>query len=93
MCLDPRCRPEGRRYKGVSRTGCQTDSSARPKRSLFQSALQAAEKASRVVGRAFRHGIKSAFRSGVLTPEGPKGHFPATCLAAEVEFGCGYAAL
>jgi hypothetical protein len=33
------------------------------------------------VGRAFRHGIKSAFSSGVLTLEGPKVHFSATCKA------------
>ena len=54
----------------------------------LQSASQAAEKVSRFVGRAFRHDIKSAFPSGVLTPEGPKGHFSPTCSAVEAEFGC-----
>src|SRR5260370_42079692 len=28
MCLNTQCRPEGRRYKSVSRTGCHTDSLA-----------------------------------------------------------------
>src|SRR6266852_8212586 len=28
MCLNPQCRPEGRRYKSVSRTGCHADSKA-----------------------------------------------------------------
>ena len=37
-----------------------------------------------LVGRAFRHDIKSGLSSGVLTPEGPKAHFPAACLAAVV---------
>jgi len=52
-------------------------------------AKQAAEKVSRFVGRAFRHDIKSAFPSGVLTPEDPKGHFSATCKAdfGEIWFG------
>ncbi len=49
---------------------------------LWVAASQAAEKVPRFVGRAFRHDIKSAFPSGVLTPEGPKGHFSATCSAA-----------
>ncbi len=50
---------------------------------FFQSALQVAEKVSRFVGRAFRHDIKSVFSSGVSTPEGPKPHFSAACLAAD----------
>jgi hypothetical protein len=66
--------------------------SARPKRSFLQSALKAAEKLLSFVGRAFRQDIKSAFSSGVLTPEDPNAHFSATCLASEVEFGCGSAA-
>ena len=69
------------------------DSSARPKLGFLKSALQAAEKLLSFVGRAFRHDIQVAFSSGVLTPEGLKPHFSATCLAAEVEFGCGSAAL
>src|SRR6266581_2602297 len=53
------------------------------------STSQAAEKVSRFVGRAFSHDIKSAFPSGVLTPEDPKGHFSATCKAdfREIWFG------
>jgi protoporphyrinogen/coproporphyrinogen III oxidase len=35
------------------------------------------EKTGSFVGRAFRHDIKSAPSSGVLTPEGLKAHFPA----------------
>jgi len=46
-------------------------------------AKQLAEKLLSFVGRAFRHDIKTAFSSGVLTPEGPKPHFSATCLADE----------
>src|SRR6266478_2804136 len=47
-------------------------------------AKQAAEKVSSFVGRAFRHDIESAFPSGVLTPEGAKLHFPATCKSANL---------
>ena len=52
-------------------------------------AKQAAEKVSRFVGRAFRHDIKSAFPSRVLTPEGPKVYFSATFKAdfGEIWFG------
>jgi hypothetical protein len=46
-----------------------------------------AEKLSSFVGRAFRHDIKSAFSSGVLTPDGLKAHFSATCLAATPSIG------
>jgi hypothetical protein len=42
-----------------------------------------AEKLSSFVGRAFRHDIKSAVSSGVLTPDGLKAHFSARCLAAD----------
>src|SRR6267378_2178210 len=42
-------------------------------------AEQVAEKVLSFVGRAFRHDIKSAFSSGVLTPEGPDTHISATC--------------
>jgi hypothetical protein len=66
--------------------------SDRPNRRAFlKSALQAAEKILSFVGHAFRHDIKSAFSSGVLTPEGLKAHFSATCLAAEAVFGCRFA--
>jgi predicted membrane-bound spermidine synthase len=47
----------------------------------ISAASQIAEKVRSLVGRAFRHDKKSAFPSGVLTPEGPKGHFPATSSA------------
>jgi len=47
-----------------------------------QAALQVAEKVLSFVGRAFRHDIKSAFSSGVLTPEGPDTHISETSLAA-----------
>src|SRR6267378_6818677 len=42
-------------------------------------AEQVAEKVLSLVGRAFRHDIKSAFSSGVLTPEGPDTNISATC--------------
>jgi apolipoprotein N-acyltransferase len=42
----------------------------------------AAEKFPSFVGRAFRHDIKSAISSGVLTPGGVKAHFPAASQAA-----------
>ncbi len=44
-------------------------------------ASQVAEKATSFVGRAFRHDEKTAFPLGVLTPEGPKTHFPVTSSA------------
>jgi hypothetical protein len=50
----------------------------------MSAALQAAEKLPSFVGRAFRHDIKSAISSGVLTPGGLKAHSSATSLAAEV---------
>src|SRR5256885_10328622 len=49
--------------------------------SLCHQASQVAEKVLSFVGRAFRHDIKSAFSSGVLTPEGPDTHISATCSA------------
>ncbi len=36
MCLNPQCRPEGRRYKSVSHTGSRTDSSAPEVRSTLR---------------------------------------------------------
>jgi hypothetical protein len=45
------------------------------------------------VGRGFSRDIRSFFSSGILTPEGLKLPFSAASLAAEVEFGCGFAAL
>jgi len=48
---------------------------------LVAQASQVAEKVLSFVGRAFRHDIKSAFSSGVLTPEGPDTHISATCSA------------
>jgi hypothetical protein len=67
--------------------------STRPNRSFSEVGFTGCGKLLRLVGRAFRHDIKSAFSSGVLTPEGPKTHFSATCLAAEADFSCGSAAL
>jgi len=52
------------------------------KMSHFLAVSQFAEKLSSFVGRAFRHDIKSALSSGVLTPEGLKTHFPPACSAA-----------
>src|SRR5882762_8482988 len=48
---------------------------------LFPQAEQVAEKVLSFVGRAFRHDIKSAFSSGVLTPEGADTQISATCEA------------
>src|SRR6266576_4036056 len=48
---------------------------------FLPAAIQVAEKVLSFVGRAFRHDIKSAFSSGVLTPEGPDTHISATCEA------------
>ncbi len=45
------------------------------------------EKPEIFVGRGFSHDIKALFPSGVLTPEGLKIHFSATCLAAGVPDG------
>src|SRR6266853_2874249 len=44
-------------------------------------ASQITEKVRSLVGRAFRRDKKAAFPSGVLTPEGPKTHCPATSSA------------
>jgi hypothetical protein len=93
MHLNQQCRPEGRRYKSVSRTGSHKDTLARPDQISPKSALEVAEKLVSFVGRAFRHDVKSALSSGVLTPEGLKPHFSATCLAAEAVFGRGTPAL
>ena len=38
---------------------------------MWVAVSQVVEKLLSLVGRAFRHDIKSAFSSGVLTPEGP----------------------
>ena len=78
---------------GPGSCGESPEPSARSQQSFFQSALQVAEKVLNFVGGAFRHDIKSAFSSGVLTPEGLDTHISATCLAAEVEFDRGSAAL
>jgi hypothetical protein len=60
---------------------CGTRLQPRRKWSGFTTALQVAEKVLSFVGRAFRHDIKSAFSSGVLTPEGPDTHISATSQA------------
>jgi apolipoprotein N-acyltransferase len=49
---------------------------------LAWAAVQLAAELPRLVGRAFRHDIKPALSSGVLTPDGPKAHFSATSQAA-----------
>src|SRR3979490_2644380 len=61
---------------------CGAGLEPRHKHRRMSAALQAAEKLPSFVGRAFRHDIKSAISSGVLTPGGLKAHFSATSKAA-----------
>ncbi len=51
----------------------------------ISAASQIAEIVRGFVGRAFRHDKKAAFPSGVLTPEGPKRHFPAASSSITAE--------
>jgi hypothetical protein len=51
-------------------------------RVLWVAASLVAEKLLSFVGRAFRHDMSRAFSSGVLTPEGAKLQFSASCYRA-----------
>src|SRR5256885_3114104 len=66
---------------GSSRPVLPPAAATQIRRRLVAQASQVAEKVLSFVGRAFRHDIKSAFSSGVLTPEGADTHISATCSA------------
>src|SRR5712692_9887211 len=65
-----RCRPEGGQQYQAKSANSEIKQAAEEGPGLWVAASEVAEKVSRFVGRAFRHDIKSAFPSGVLTPEG-----------------------
>src|SRR6266568_2374966 len=67
-----RCRPEGGQQYQTKSANSEIKQTAEEGPGLWVAASEVAEKVSRFVGRAFRHDIKSAFPSGVLTPEGLK---------------------